>query len=67
MLDGAVVGTVTSADWGHRIGENLAYAYVNPELAVTGTRMEIDMYGHLVSAEVIAPSPYDPRFGRMRS
>jgi dimethylglycine dehydrogenase len=66
MLNGVVVGTVTSADWGHRIGQNLAYAFVNPALAVSGRKMEIDMYGDLISAEVIAPSPYDPGYVRIR-
>jgi len=67
MRDGAVVGTVTSADWGHRVGMNLAYAFVLPEFAAVGTRVEVDMYGDLVPAEVIAPSPYDPDFARMRA
>ena len=28
--EGGIVGTVTSADWGHRTGLNLAYAFVAP-------------------------------------
>jgi dimethylglycine dehydrogenase len=67
MRGGAVVGTVTSADWGHRVGLNLAYAFVLPELAAVGTRVEVDMYGDLIPAEVIAPSPYDPDFARLRA
>jgi dimethylglycine dehydrogenase len=62
-----VVGTVTSADWGHRLGMNLAYAFVDPQFARVGTILQLDMYGELVAAEVIAPSPYDPEFNRMRS
>ncbi|GAA6210108.1 FAD-dependent oxidoreductase [Cognatishimia sp. WU-CL00825] len=61
-----VVGTVTSGDWGHRIDMNLAYAFVEPEFAATGSEMQLDMFGDLVPATVIAASPYDPSFSRMR-
>lgn len=60
MLEGAVVGTVTSGAWGYRVGMNLAYAYLAPEHAGQGTRLQIDMCGEMVGATVIAPSPYDP-------
>ncbi|MEM1342371.1 MAG: aminomethyltransferase family protein, partial [Pseudomonadota bacterium] len=68
LMDGkTVVGTVTSGDWGHRVGLNLAYAFVKPELADVGQVMELDLCGDLVPTEVIAPSPYDPDFARLRS
>jgi dimethylglycine dehydrogenase len=67
MLDGKVVGTVTSGDWGHRVGKNLAYAFVEPSLAETGSAMEIDILGELVPARVIPTGPYDPEHTRMRS
>jgi dimethylglycine dehydrogenase len=67
MHDNKVVGTVTSADWGHRLGMNLAYAFIDPQFASPGSMVQLDMYGDLVAAEVIAPSPYDPKFDRMRS
>ncbi len=60
MLGGQVVGTVTSGDYGHRVGKNLAYAFVTPDLAATGTTLEIDIIGTMTPAQVIAPSPYDP-------
>ena len=67
MQGNKVVGTVTSASWGHRLGMNLAYAFVDPSLSGVGSVIELDMYGNMVAAEVIAPSPYDPKFSRMRS
>jgi dimethylglycine dehydrogenase len=67
MQGNAVVGTITSSDWGHRIDTNLAYAFVDPPLATVGNLLKLDMYGDLVAAEVIAPSPYDPKFDRMRN
>ncbi len=67
MLDGEVVGTVTSGDWGHRTGLNLAYAFMKPVYSDAGTKVQADMCGKLVSAEVIASCPYDPSYALMRS
>ncbi len=67
MQDGAVVGTVTSGDWGHRTGLNLAYAFVAPDMTAPGTETTIDMLGELIPAKVIPPSPYDPDFVRLRA
>jgi dimethylglycine dehydrogenase len=67
MLGDKVVGTITSGDWGHRVGMNLAYAFVAPDHAAVGSALQLDMYGEMVAAEVIAASPYDPGFARMRS
>ncbi len=66
MQGDTVVGTVTSGAWGHRTGKNLALAFVDPDLADEGTALEIDVLGTRVGATIIAPSPYDPGFERMR-
>ena len=67
MLEGRVVGTITSGDWGHRIGANIAYAFVEPDLAAVRSQLQLPHRGDLEGAEVIAPTPYDPAFDRMRS
>jgi len=61
-----VVGTITSAAWGHRLGLNLAYAFVDPARVNPGTAMQLDMYGDMIAAEVIPASPYDPAHALMR-
>ncbi|MEX3016110.1 FAD-dependent oxidoreductase [Gymnodinialimonas hymeniacidonis] len=67
LMQGAqVVGTITSGDWGHRVGLNLTYAFVDPEMATEGTTMDLDLCGEMVKARVIAPSPYDPDFSKVR-
>ena len=67
LMDGdTVVGTVSSGDWGHRVGMNLAYAFVTPEFADIGSKMELDLCGEHVLSTVIPPSPYDPDFNRLR-
>jgi len=68
LMDGdKVVGTITSGDWGHRTGLNLAYAFVDTKHSAIGRSMELDLCGDLVKATVIAPCPYDPDFDRIRS
>ncbi|KMK66671.1 FAD-dependent oxidoreductase [Puniceibacterium sp. IMCC21224] len=67
MREGKVVGTITSGDWGHRVGMNLAYGFVDPDLAAPGTRVDLDHYGDMVAAEVIEASPYDPDYSRMQA
>ncbi|SLN10664.1 4-methylaminobutanoate oxidase (formaldehyde-forming) [Roseovarius litorisediminis] len=61
MLNDRVVGTVTSGDWGHRVGKNLAYAFVDPALAVPGRKLCIDIIGKITPAHVIDSCPYDPQ------
>ncbi|PTX54198.1 dimethylglycine dehydrogenase [Litoreibacter ponti] len=60
MVGGDVVGTVTSGAFGHRVGMNLAYAFVAPEHAALGSKLEADLLGDRVAVTVIPPSPYDP-------
>lgn len=56
-----VIGTVTSAAWGYRVGKNLAYGFVDPEMSEIGTNLTVDVLGSPETAIVIAASPYDPR------
>ena len=65
MEGGKVVGTVTSGDWGHRVGMNLAYGFVDPDHAGEGQTLQLDLSGDMVKATVIAPSPYDPTFSKL--
>ncbi len=60
MADGRVVGTVTSAAFGHRTGENLAMAFVKPDAAAEGTRLALDLLGTLQPCAVVPPRRYDP-------
>ncbi|MFT5629088.1 MAG: dimethylglycine dehydrogenase [Gammaproteobacteria bacterium] len=64
MQNGRVVGTVTSGDWGHRVGMNLAYAFV--DVGLNGP-LQIDVLGTLVPARIIPDGPYDPDNKNVRS
>ena len=66
LHQGKVIGTVTSGDWGHRVGMNLAYAFISPALSKPGTRMEVEILDMCAGAEVIPPGPYDPEYARVR-
>ncbi len=67
MEGNTAVGTITSGDWGHRVGMNLAYAFVDPKHANDGEKMQLDLCGDLIDATVIPPSPYDPEFAKLRA
>ena len=67
LMDGdKVVGTITSGDWGHRVGMNIAYAFVNPDKSDIGTEMDLDLLGKLVKVTVVEPGLYDPSFSLLR-
>ncbi|MFK7743675.1 MAG: FAD-dependent oxidoreductase [Roseobacter sp.] len=66
MHQGRVVGTVTSGGWGHRVGKNIAYAFVEPALAGIDQHVTIDVQGESVSATVTPSALYDPDMSLLR-
>lgn len=67
VAEGGVVGTVTSGDWGHRVGKNLAYAFVDAAHAETGAALDVEIIGGTCAATIIPFGPYDPDNIRVRS
>ena len=67
MIGDKVVGTVTSGDWGHRVGLNLAFAFVDPDVSDVGSEMTVDLLGDRIKATVIPMGPYDPEMTRVRA
>ena len=66
LSDGRVVGTVTSAGWGHRTGKNVALGFIEPGCAEEGSRLAVEVIGEPVPAVVSAPCLYDPGFALLR-
>ena len=66
VRDGRVVGTVTSAAWGHRVGKNLAMGFVDPDFAGIGSAFGVEIIGKVFPAEVCVPCLYDPGNRRVR-
>lgn len=66
VQNGQVVGTVTSADWGHRVGKNIAMAFVDATLSASDLFVEV--IGKPVAAEIVdAVCLYDPQNALPRS
>ncbi|WP_439657212.1 GcvT family protein [Lentzea sp. HUAS TT2] len=64
---GVPVGYVTSAARGYSIGKNIAYAWLPADVAVAGTRVEIEYFGERVPAVVAAEPLFDPEMKRIRA
>lgn len=67
VSDGRVIGTVTSAGWGHRVGKNIALGFVDPAFADIATRLQVEVIGEPVAAEVVAECLYDPENNLVRA
>ena len=68
ILDGErIVGVSTSGGYGHAVGKTLAFAYVEPGLAVPGSRVEIEILGERRKAEVLGEPAYDPMNQRLKA
>lgn len=66
LLDGTVVGRVTSAGFGHTVQRSIAYAYLPADRAEPGTRAQIELFGETCGAEVAAGVLHDPAGARVR-
>jgi len=64
LQDGAPVGIVTSAAFGHRTGRMLALAYLKPEAG--DSPFEVSVLGETVGARILAGPPYEPSNARLR-
>jgi dimethylglycine dehydrogenase len=60
------VGLVTSGGYGYRLNRSIALAYVQAELAVPGTRLEVEVLGERRPAVVGREPLYDPENSRLR-
>ena len=65
MLDGKVVGTITSAGWGYRVGQNIAYAFVDPD-AASSDGLSVQHVGQMSAANVGEMCRYDPQNALVR-
>ncbi|MGH2483425.1 MAG: GcvT family protein [Candidatus Limnocylindria bacterium] len=63
----AVVGRVTSGGYGFTVGASIAYGYLPVELAVVGTRGEVEVFGEWVGCTVSAEPLYDPEGLRIKA
>jgi dimethylglycine dehydrogenase len=64
--DGGLAGLTTSGAYGHAVEKSLAFAYVDPDLAMPGTELEILMLGERRNARILAGPAWDPASDRQR-
>ncbi len=64
--NGQLIGSVTSGGYGHRVGKNIAYAYVDPEAAIPETLLEVGILGKRFPARVCSSCLYDPDHFRVK-
>ena len=66
ISDGAVMGRLRSAGYGHTLKRNIAYTYLPMELTTPGMPLAVEVFGQAVPAEVTADMLYDPEGARLR-
>jgi glycine cleavage system aminomethyltransferase T len=67
LHDGRVVSYVTSAAYGYSIGRGIVYGYLPVDVAVEGTRVEVEYFGDRLPATVAAEPLWDPKGERLRA
>jgi glycine cleavage system T protein len=64
-IGGEVSGRITSGGFGYAVGKSIAYAYV-PATAITGTAVEVEIFGTWVPGRVAEEPLFDPQGARVR-
>ncbi|HEV8157229.1 MAG TPA: glycine cleavage T C-terminal barrel domain-containing protein, partial [Gaiellales bacterium] len=65
LLNGATAGRVRSVAYGHTVGRTIAFAYLPADLA-DDARVEVEVLGRPVAAELAADVLVDPEHTRVR-
>jgi len=65
---GEIVGETTSGAWGYRVGASVALGMLRADLAVPGTKLEVEIYGERFPATVQPDAPlWDPENERLKA
>jgi len=65
-VEGDIVGRVTSGNQGFRVQHALAFAYLPTDRADLGRRVEVEVFGQWIGAEIVRDPVYDPEGSRIR-
>ncbi|MCI0854351.1 MAG: FAD-dependent oxidoreductase [Chloroflexi bacterium] len=63
--DGRMVGRLRSGGYGYTVGENIALAYLPPELCDQGTELQVEVFSEHRGAKVVPDVLYDPDRSRV--
>ena len=61
------IGLTTGGAFGHKVGQSLAFAYVEAAFARAGDELEVLMMGERVAARILAQPAWDPQSLRPRA
>ncbi|MHB1219804.1 MAG: GcvT family protein [Alphaproteobacteria bacterium] len=67
FANGSYAGVVASGGYGHSVKKSIALAYVAPDFAKPGAKLQVDILGDLRPATVCEGALYDPRNERLRA
>jgi 4-methylaminobutanoate oxidase (formaldehyde-forming) len=67
FAEGRIVGRIRSGGYGYTVDHNIGLAYLPLELAAQGMRLEVELFGERVGAEVAADVLYDPQGAHLRA
>ncbi|MBN1537762.1 MAG: FAD-dependent oxidoreductase [Anaerolineales bacterium] len=62
-----VISWVAAGGYGYSIAKSIAYAYLPIEYTKVGTRLEIELFGERMGAEVVKEPLWDPKGERVRA
>ncbi|MEL7013198.1 MAG: aminomethyltransferase family protein, partial [Pseudomonadota bacterium] len=65
--DGSVVGSVTSAAYGHTVGKSLAIAFLDEHVRSSDETVTLSILGQYIDARVHLDALWDPRNSRLRT
>ena len=66
--DGKVVGETTSGGFGYRVDKSIALGMIRADLAVPGTKVQVEIFGENCAAVVQEDQPlWDPKNERLRA
>ena len=61
LLDGEVVGSTASVAYSPTVGKIVAFAYIKPNAAATGTELQVFIHGQPRIGRVLGEPAYDPQ------
>jgi glycine cleavage system aminomethyltransferase T/glycine/D-amino acid oxidase-like deaminating enzyme len=66
-IGGEIAGRVTTGGYGYTVERSIAYAYLPPEHAEPGARVEVEIFGEWVEGKVATEPLFDPKGERIRA
>jgi 4-methylaminobutanoate oxidase (formaldehyde-forming) len=58
--DGQIISRLRSAGYGYAVGKNIGFAYLPVDRGPEKTKLEVEIFGEMVAAQVAADVLYDP-------